>query len=60
MIFTWLFIILGVGIALLAGGEVTKDKFVGGALRIVGVLVIIFALVSLIGCHMITSGMRIE
>jgi hypothetical protein len=37
-----------------------KDPVEAKAWRFVFVVVIIFALVSLIGCHMITSGMRIE
>jgi len=60
MIFTWLSIILDIGIVLLIGGETTKDRVNGGALRIIGMLVIIFALVSLVGYHMLVSTMRIE
>ena len=60
MIFTWLFILLGAGIASLIGGECTKDPVAGGALRVIGLLVTVLSLIALIGCRVITSGMRIE
>ena len=52
------FIVLGIGIALLIGGERTKDRGAGPVLRVIGVIVIILSLVFIGGCVMVLRGMR--
>jgi hypothetical protein len=52
------FIVLGIGIALLTGGERTKDRVAGGVLRVIGVLAIILSLVFIGGCYIAANGMR--
>jgi hypothetical protein len=52
------FIVLGVGIAMLIGGERTKDKAAGGILRVIGVLAIILSLVFIGGCLMVARGLH--
>ena len=51
-------IILGVGIALLVGGERTEDKAAGAVLRVIGVLAIILSLVFIGGCLTVARGLH--
>ena len=52
------FVVLAVGIALLVGGERTKDKAAGAVLRVIGVLAIILSLVFIGGCLMVARGLH--
>ena len=52
------FIVLGIGIALLIGGERTKDRVAGGVLRVIGVLVIILSLACFGGCYLASSHLH--
>ena len=52
------FVVLAIGIALLVGGERTKDKVAGGVLRVIGVLAIILSLVFIGGCVMVMRGLH--
>ena len=58
MIFVLPFIVLGVGIAMMIGGECTKDKVAGSFLRVVGLLAIILSLVFVGGCYMVARGLH--
>ncbi len=60
MIYTLLYIGLGVSIISIFGGACIKDPVIAKALRVVGVLCVAMSLLLLIGCHVILSGMRIE
>jgi len=51
-------IVLGVGIALLVGGERTEDKAAGAVLRVIGVLAIILSLVFIGGCLVVARGLH--
>ena len=51
-------IVLGVGIALLVGGERTEDKAAGAVLRVIGVLAIILSLVLIGGCLVVARGLH--